>query len=55
VAVDRNVRAVEFLLSRGADPDARTRTDDYATPLEEAEILGLTEMTEAFRKFSRAR
>lgn len=48
--VDRNIKAVEFLLSHGADPQARTHIDDYATPLEEAEILGLTEMAEALRK-----
>lgn len=29
--------AVQMLLDRGADPDARTRIDSYATPLEEAE------------------
>ncbi|UCE31724.1 MAG: ankyrin repeat domain-containing protein [Burkholderiales bacterium] len=32
--------AIELLMSRGADPDARTRIDDRATPLEEAEIFG---------------
>ena len=40
-AVARNdVRAVELLLAFGADPDARTNIDDYATPLQEAEIAG---------------
>ena len=47
---DGNIKAAEFLLAHGADPDARTGIDDYATPLEEAEILGLTEMAEALRK-----
>ena len=47
---DGNIKAAEFLLAHGADPDARTGIDDYATPLEEAEILGLTEMTEALQK-----
>lgn len=31
---------IRLLLARGADPSARTRIDDCATPLEEAEILG---------------
>jgi len=32
--------AIEILLRRGADPQARTRIDECATPLEEAEYLG---------------
>lgn len=48
---ERNIEAAEFLLSHGADPAARTRIDDCATPLEEAEILGLAEVAEAIRKF----
>jgi ankyrin repeat protein len=51
---DRNIEAVEFLLSHGADPNARTRIDDCATPIEEAEILGLTEMAAAMRKLTSA-
>ncbi len=47
---DRNVQAIEFLLAHGADPAARTRIDDCATPLEEAEILGLTDIAAAMRK-----
>ena len=31
---------MELLLAHGADLNARTRIDDYATPLEEMEILG---------------
>ena len=31
---------IGWLLDRGADPEARTSVDDYATPLEEAIILG---------------
>ncbi len=50
--VDRNIEAVEFLLSHGANPTARTRIDDYATPLEEAVILGLTEIAAAMRKLT---
>ena len=45
-----NIKAIEFLLSHGADPTARTRIDDCATPLEEAEILGLSDVAQAMRK-----
>ena len=50
---DRNIKAVEFLLAHGADPNARTRIDDCATPLEEAEILGLSDIAEAMRQLTR--
>ncbi len=50
-----HIEAVEFLLAHGADPSARTRIDDYATPLEEAEILGLTDVAAALRKLVAAR
>lgn len=46
---ERDMKSVEILLAHGADPNARTWIDDYATPLEEAEILGLTEAIEMFR------
>ncbi len=47
---DGNINAIEFLLSHGADPTARTRIDDGAPPLEEAEILGLSDVAQAMRK-----
>lgn len=46
----QDVKAIELLLKHGADPNARTRIDDCATPLEEAEILGLGEAASALRK-----
>ena len=46
----QDVKAIELLLKHGADPNARTRIDDCATPLEEAEILGLGEAVSALRK-----
>ena len=41
---------IRRLLELGADPQARTRIDDCATPLEEAEILGLTEIVATLKK-----
>ena len=35
-----DISAMELLLAHGADLNTRTRIDDYATPLEEMEILG---------------
>jgi ankyrin repeat protein len=39
-AILEDLRAMELLVAHGADANARTRIDDYATPLEEAEALG---------------
>jgi ankyrin repeat protein len=39
-ATMEDIGAMELLLAHGADLNARTRIDDYATPLEETEILG---------------
>jgi len=46
----QDMKAVELLLKHGADPGARTRIDECATPLKEAEILGLTEIVAAMKK-----
>lgn len=43
-------KGVELLVAHGADPTARTRIDDYATPLEEGEILGMVEAVQALRR-----
>ena len=45
-----DLEAAELLLSRGADPEARTDVDDFATPLQEAENLGLEETAARFRR-----
>jgi ankyrin repeat protein len=42
---------IELLLEQGADPDARTRIDHYATPLEEAEQFGHSVGAETLRRF----
>ncbi len=46
----QDLKAIELLLKHGADPKARTRIDDCATPLEEAEILGLADAVAALKK-----
>jgi uncharacterized protein len=40
---------IRLLLAHGADPNARTRIDACATPLEEAEILGRDEAAQLLR------
>lgn len=52
--VGRDLSAIEFLLSRGADLNARTRIDDHATPLEEAEFLGLSDVARMLRNYMAA-
>ena len=41
---ERNLAAVRLLLESGADPECRTRIDDYETPLEMATNAGLIEI-----------
>jgi ankyrin repeat protein len=41
---ERNAAAVEILLDGGADPELRTRIDNYDTPLQMAEAAGLTDI-----------
>jgi ankyrin repeat protein len=46
---ERNLPAVRLLREAGADPQLRTRIDDYETPFEMAVNSGLTEIAEALR------
>lgn len=46
-AGEDNPQLIEWLVARGADLKARTNVDDYATPLEEAVILGHEEAAKA--------
>jgi len=46
----QDIRAMELLLAHGADLNARTRIDDYATPLEEMENLGREQSVAFLRK-----
>lgn len=45
----RDAEAVAILLAHGANPALRTRIDDYTSPLEDAERLGLTEIARLLR------
>ena len=49
-AAMEDIGAMELLLAHGADLNARTRIDDYATPLEEMEILGCEKAAAFLRK-----
>ena len=51
-AAQDDPKAIELLVARGADLEARTRIDDYATPLEEAETLGKAEAVKALRRLA---
>jgi ankyrin repeat protein len=42
-AANDDLEGIKLLLSRGADATARTRIDDFSTPLEEAERLRRTD------------
>ena len=45
-----DLKAMEMLLTHGADPNAKTDVDDYTTPLEEAEAAGRTRAADLLRK-----
>ena len=47
---ERNLAAIELFMERGADPDLRTRIDEYATPLEMAEAAGWTDGATLLRR-----
>ena len=49
-AANDDLEAIELLLAHGADPNARTRVDDFTTPLDDAKILGRTEAVRLLRK-----
>jgi len=50
-AAANDVKMIEWLMGHGADPNAKTHIDEYATPFEEAEILGYLEAVKALRSF----
>jgi len=47
-----NPKAIELLLSHGADPIARTNVDDFTTPIEEAGNGGCSEAIQTLRKLT---
>jgi len=53
--VQHDGKAIELLLAHGADPEARTRIDECATPLEEAEALGLKDAVRMLSEALKAR
>jgi ankyrin repeat protein len=50
-AAANDIKSIDFLMSKGADPQAKTNVDDFATPLEEAEILGVTDAVKALQRW----
>jgi len=48
-AARNDAKLIELLLARGADPNARTRIDEFATPAQEAELLRCAEAVEVLR------
>lgn len=52
-AAFNDVEACRILLHYGADPEARTRIDDYATPFEEAVILKKQEAADFLKEYTR--
>ena len=51
---ERNAAAVQILLDGGADPELRTRIDDYETPLQMAEAAGLTDIASMLERKHKA-
>ncbi len=45
-----DAKAVALLLAHGADMSAKTNIDEFATPLQEAEILGCTQAARILRE-----
>jgi len=49
-AAQNDLRMIELLLSRGADPTAKTRIDDFTTPQEEAERRGFSKAAQILKE-----
>jgi ankyrin repeat protein len=47
---ERDIGAVRLLLAHGADPDLKTRIDDYTSALEDAEAAGFAEAVASIRE-----
>ncbi len=51
-AAGNDPKAIELLLSHGADPTAKTNVDDFTTPIEEAENSGCSEAIQTLRELT---
>ena len=51
-AARNDAKLIELLLAYGADPSARTRIDEFATPAQESELLHALDAVEVLRKAS---
>lgn len=52
-AAGNDSKMIEWLLAHGADPEAKTHIDEYATPLAEAEMLGQIEAVTVLRGYQK--
>ncbi len=50
-AANNDTELIQYLMNKGSDPTLRTRIDDMATPLEEAEILGCKSSVAMLKQF----
>jgi uncharacterized protein len=51
---ERNLAAIQALLEHGADPELRTRIDEYQTPLEMADASGWAEASALLTRKNRS-
>jgi ankyrin repeat protein len=54
-AAKNDLRMIELLLVHGADPSARTRIDEFLTPVEEAENRKFSEAVRVLKEAARTR
>ena len=47
-----DVKLIRLLLARGADLNAKTNIDNFATPAQEADLLHCSEAVQTLRKAS---
>ncbi len=48
----KDLKAVIYLLNRGADPHLKTRIDDFSSPLQDAENIGFHEGHKAMHRYA---
>jgi uncharacterized protein len=52
-AAQNDLRMIELLLAHGADPHAKTRIDEFTSPVEEAENRRFSEAAQLLKKFEK--